>query len=158
MRLAHPDLFAGVVVISGLPAKYVPRYLPHHERLPLFFVLGDWPPRPTRCIFGNYVKPLIVKTWDVTYVEYHRRGLEDFPEEIPTAFDWMDRHRRDPVPKSFKVVHGPHLRRPVLRRRGPRVRRRAGPRRPEAVEMLGQNLNPAESEDETSSLQQPDSS
>ena len=25
--LAHPDLFAGVVVFSGLPAKYVPKYL-----------------------------------------------------------------------------------------------------------------------------------
>ena len=45
--LAHPDQFAGVIVISGLPAKYVPRYLPHHERLPLFFVIGDLAPRPT---------------------------------------------------------------------------------------------------------------
>ncbi len=38
LALSHPDLFAGAVVISGLPAKYVPRYLPHHERMPLFFV------------------------------------------------------------------------------------------------------------------------
>ena len=42
--LAHPDQFAGVVVISGLPAKYVPRYLPHHERLPLFYVIGELAP------------------------------------------------------------------------------------------------------------------
>ena len=28
LALAHPDLFAGAVVISGLPAKYVPQSLP----------------------------------------------------------------------------------------------------------------------------------
>ena len=102
--LAHPDLFAGVIVSSGFPAKYVPRYLPHHERLPLYFVIGDLAPAANEIIFGSYVKPLILKAWDVTYVEYHRRGLEEFPEEIPTFFDWMDRHRRDPVPKSFDAV------------------------------------------------------
>src|SRR5208337_5017180 len=34
LALGHPDQFAGAVVISAFPAKYVPRYLPHHERLP----------------------------------------------------------------------------------------------------------------------------
>ena len=67
-------------------------------------MIGDLAPAANEVIFGNYVKPLILKAWDVTYVEYHRRGLEEFPEEIPTFFDWMDRHRRDPVPKSFDVV------------------------------------------------------
>ncbi len=44
LAVAHPDLFAGAVVISGLPAKYVPRYLSHHERVPLYCVLGDLAP------------------------------------------------------------------------------------------------------------------
>ncbi len=101
--LAHPDSFAGVIVISGLPAKYVPRYLSHHERLPLFYVIGDLAPAANEFIFANYVKPYILKAWDITYVGYYRRGLEEFPEEIPTAFDWMDRRHRDSYPKSFKV-------------------------------------------------------
>ena len=101
--LAHPDEFAGVVVISGLPAKYVPRYLPHHERLPLFYVVGEYAPAASKFIYEKYVKPLILKTWDVTYIEYFRRGLEELPEEIIPAYDWMDRHRRDPYPKSFKA-------------------------------------------------------
>ena len=58
---------------------------------------------PGRSIYEKYVKPLIVKAWDVTYIEYFRRGLEELPEEITPAYDWMDRHRRDPYPKSFKA-------------------------------------------------------
>ena len=94
---------------------------------------------------------MILKAWDVTYVEYHRRGLEEFPEEIPTVFDWMDRHRRDPAPKSFDVV--------TARTSDDRfygvVVREFSPGRttaPEAVEMLGQNLNPATLKMKTSSL------
>ena len=155
LALAHPDLFAGVVVISGLPAKYVPRYLPHHERLPLFFVIGDLAPAANEFIFDNYVKPLILKTWDITYVEYFRRGLEELPEEIPPSFDWMDRHRRDPFPKSFKAV--------TARTSDDRfygvVVREFSPGRitaPEAVEVLGQNLNPATIEMKFEQPEQPD--
>ena len=129
----------------------MPRYLPHHERLPLFFVIGDLAPASNEVVYNNYVKPLILKTWDVTYVEYYRRGLEELPEEIPRAFDWMDRHRRDPYPKSFEVI--------TARSSDDRfygvVIREFGPGRttaPEAAEMLGQNLNPATIEMKSSSL------
>ncbi|MGO9467438.1 MAG: alpha/beta hydrolase [Isosphaeraceae bacterium] len=140
--LAHPDLFAGVVVISGFPAKYVPRYLPHHEHLPLLVVLGDLAPASNEVVFNSYVKPLILKTWDVTYAEYLRRGLEEFPEEIPSAFDWMDRRRREAFPRAFEVVSA----RTGDDRFYGVVIREFGPGRvtaPEAVDILGQNLNPA---------------
>ncbi len=149
--LAHPDLFAGVVVFSGLPAKYVPRYSPHHERLPLYCVLGELAPAAGEVIYNNLVKPMILKTWDVTYVEYQRRGLETFPEEVPRAFDWMDRHRRDPYPKAFKAFAA----RPSDNRfYGVVVREFAAGRTtaPEAVELFGQNLNPAEIKMSSSSL------
>jgi pimeloyl-ACP methyl ester carboxylesterase len=141
--LAHPDLFAGVVVLSGLPAKYVPKYAAHHERLPLYCVLGELAPAAGEVIYNNLVKGLILKTWDITYIEYQRRGLETFPEEIPRAFDWMDRHRRDPFPRSFKVVAA----RPSDNRfYGVVVHDFSAGRTtaPEAVELFGQNLNPAE--------------
>ena len=149
--LGHPDLFAGVIVSSGFPAKYVPRYLPHHERLPLYFVIGDLAPAATEVIFGNYVKPIILKAWDVTYVEYNRRGLEEFPEEVPTFFDWMDRHHRDPVPKSFDAVTA----RTCDNRFYGVVVHEFSPGRttaPEAVEVLGQNLSPARLKYKTSAL------
>jgi len=140
--LAHPDLFAGAVVVSGFPAKYVPRYLPHHEHLPLFIVLGDLAPASNEVVFNNYVKPMILKTWDVTYVEYYRRGLEEFPEEIPSAIDWMDRRRREAFPKSFEVFSA---RDGDDRFYGVVIREFAPGRvtAPEAVEILGQNLSPA---------------
>lgn len=149
--LAHPDEFAGVVVISGLPAKYVPRYLPHHERLPLFYVLGEYVPASRVLIYEKYVKPWIVKAWDVTYVEYFRRGLEELPEEITPAYDWMDRHRRDPYLKSFKTYAA---RTSDTRFYGIVVRDFSPGRTtaPEAADVLGQNLNPAVIEMKSSSL------
>src|SRR5262249_22735187 len=142
LALSHPDLFAGVVVISGLPAKYVPRYLPHHERMPLFYAIGDLAPAANEFVYSKYIKPLILKTWDITYVEYFRRGLESLPEEIPAAFDWMDRRRREPIPKAFKVNTA---RISDDRFYGVVVREFESGRitAPEAVEMLGNNLKPA---------------
>lgn len=149
--LAHPDLFAGVVVFSGLPAKYVPRYTSHHERVPLYCVLGELAPAANEVIYNNFVKPMILKTWDVTYIEYQRRGLDTFPEEVPRAFDWMDRHHRDPCPKSFKVVAA----RPSDNRfYGVVINEFSSGRTtaPEAVELFGKNLNPAEISMSSSSL------
>ena len=63
LALAHPDLFAGVVVISGLPAKYVPKYLAHHDRMPLFFAIGDLAPAANEFIYSQ------------VYQATHRQGL-----------------------------------------------------------------------------------
>ena len=152
--LAHPDLFAGVVVFSGLPAKYVPKYLPHHERLPLFYVLGELAPAANEVIFTNFVKPMILKTWDVTYVEYQRRGLERVPRGGPPGLRLDGPPPPRPLSQVVQGLHRPDVRRPVLRRRGQRFR--AGrTTAPEAVEVFGQNLNPAEIKMKSSSLSQP---
>ena len=118
-------------------------------------MIGDLAPAANEFIYSKYVKPLILKTWDITYVEYHRRGLETLPEEIPAAFDWMDRHRRDPYPKSFKVNTA---RTSDDRFYGVVIREFAAGRTtaPEAAEVLGQNLNPATIKMKSSSSQQPD--
>jgi pimeloyl-ACP methyl ester carboxylesterase len=149
--LAHPDLFAGVIVISGLPAKYVPRYLSHHERLPLLVVLGDLAPASSEYVFDKLVKPMILKAWDVTYVEYLHRGQEEFPEEIPSAFEWMDRHRREPYPKAFEASSA---RTSDDRFYGVVIREFSEGRTtaPEAAEILGQNLHPATIKMKSSSL------
>jgi pimeloyl-ACP methyl ester carboxylesterase len=151
LALAHPDLFAGAVVISGLPAKFVPRYLPHHERMPMFFVIGDLAPAANEFVYNSYIKPLIQKSLDITYVEYHRRGLEKLPEEIPNAFNWMDRHRRDAYPKSFRANTARSC---DDRFYGVVIREFAAGRTtdPLAAEVLGQNLNPATIEMKSSGL------
>ena len=151
LALAHPDQFAGAVVISGLPAKYVPKYMAHHDRMPLYYAIGDLAPAANEFIYSKYIKPLILKTWDITYVEYFRRGLESLPEEIPPAFDWMERRRRDPIPKSFKVNTA---RVSDDRFYGVVVREFEAGRTtaPEAVEVLGTNLNPATIEMKSSTI------
>ncbi len=149
--LAHPDLFAGVVVLSGLPAKYVFKGLPHHERLPMLFAIGELAPAANEFIFTQTIKPLILKTWDVTYIEYQRRGLETFPEEVPRAFDWMDRHRRDPYPRTFKAASArtsdDRFYGVVVRDFSP-----GHTTSPEAADVFGKNLTPAEIKMSSSSL------
>ena len=152
--LAHPDLFAGVVVMSGLPAKYVFKDLPHHERLPLLFVIGELAPAANEFIFTKNIKPLILKTWDVTYIEYQRRGLESFPEEIPRAFDWMDRHHRDPHPKSFKAftarASDDRFYGVVVREFSP-----GHTTSPEAADVFGAEPEPGRDQDDLECTQQP---
>ena len=105
--LAHPDLFAGIVAVSGLPAKYAWIYETNAKRLPLMIVegdlIGDMSTAKTGLIF-EYAKKMMGHNWDATYVEHYQRGLEDFPEDAVAAFDWMDRRRRDPYPKEFEAV------------------------------------------------------
>lgn len=141
--LAHPDEFAGVVVISGEPAKYVPRYLPHTKLLPFYVALGDLAPASNEVIFASIVRPLIAKGWDVTYSEFLRRGRDEFPEEASPAFDWMAHHeRRDPQPDEFDAwtarvsddrFYGVVVRDFVAGRTTA----------PEAAEPTGRNLHPA---------------
>ncbi|QEH37138.1 Alpha/beta hydrolase family protein [Aquisphaera giovannonii] len=151
LALGHPDLFAGAAVISGFPAKYVLRSLGQHDRLPLYYAVGDLAPAANEIVFGNYLKPLILKAWDVTYCEYTRRALEELPEEIPFVLDWTDRHRRDPYPKTFDAASA----RTCDSRFFGVVVRDFSPGRttaPEAVEVLGQNLSPATIKYRTSSV------
>lgn len=149
--LAHPDMFAGVAIVSGLPAKYVGRYQDNAERLPLYIALGDLAPAADELVFPM-AKALITKTWDVTFVEYFRRGLEDLPEETGAIFDWMDHHpSRDPYPKRFSAVSA----RPCDDRFYGVVIRDFSPGRctdPNVVDPLGKNLKPATIDVQTSAL------
>ena len=140
--LAHPDVFAGAVTLSGLPAKYVAQTRVHAEYLPFYVVIGDMATAATEALVFETAKSMIAKTWDVTYVEYVRRGLEPLPEELPDAFDWMDRRVRSPSLKEFEVVAC----RPSDDRYYGLVIREFSPGRtatPESVDPLGRDLNPA---------------
>jgi hypothetical protein len=140
--LAHPDLFAGVAPISGLPAKYVWVTRAHAALVPLYIALGDLAPTESDLIFGQLAKPLIVKNYDVMYVEHYHRALEPFPEEAPTLFDWAAGRKRDPAPKDFEVVAA---REGDDRFYGLVIREFARGRtaEPAVVDPLGRNLKPA---------------
>jgi len=140
--LAHPDLFAGVVSVSGFPARYAYKYKAQVDKVPLYVVLGDLAPAAREVIFDQFVRPLIEGVEDVTYVDYLKRGLEALPEEVPAFFDWMASRRRDPAPKSFEVATA---RDSDARFYGVIVQEIAPGRSttPEGADPLGKNIRPA---------------
>lgn len=141
LGLGHPDLFAGVAVVSGLPARYVYPYKDNAKLVPYYFVIGDLAPAETEVIqpFGL---GLVGRNFDFTYVEYYKRGLEDLPEETAAIFDWMSVRRRDPHPREFAAVSA----RECDNRFFGVVIKDFQPRRalpPEQVDPLGKNVRPA---------------
>lgn len=141
--LAHPDLFAGVAVISGLPAKYVWAYRSNLELLPMYIAMGDLAPAENEVVFEQWAKPLISRNHDLVYVKYFKRGLERLPEEVPAVFNWAANRVRVTAPKQFVASAG---REGDDRFYGLVIRGFAERRsvRPEAADPLGKNLKPAE--------------
>ena len=87
-----------------MPAKYIWRYKETNgKRIAFTIALGDLAPAGSFA-FDKYAKPLIEANQDLTYTEYYGRGLEDLPEEGPAVFDWMDRHKREALPKKWETV------------------------------------------------------
>ena len=100
LRLAHPDLSPASVVISGLPAKYVPRYPPHHERLPLYCVIGDLAPAANDFIFEQ-----VYQAADLEDVGHHlRRVLSPRPRDLARGDRCRLRLDGPPPPRSVSQV------------------------------------------------------
>jgi hypothetical protein len=141
--LAHPDIFAGVAVISGLPAKYAWPYRANLDLVPMYVAMGDLAPTEGELVFDQWAKPQIQRNQDLLYTRYFRRGLERLPEEIPTVFQWLAGRTRDPAPRQFSAVTA----RECDNRFYGVVARSFGSgrtARPEGADPLGRNLKPAE--------------
>lgn len=139
--LGHPDLFAGVASVSGMPAKFAWADKDNARLVPLYVALGDLAPTEKELIFPLF-QGLIEKNLDVTYVEYFQRGLEPLPEEVGPILDWMGRRRRDPAPSSMEALTA----RSCDARFFGLVVREFDPRRTATAELahpLGENLKPA---------------
>ncbi|MBO0699694.1 MAG: hypothetical protein J2P46_14960, partial [Zavarzinella sp.] len=93
---SHPDLFAGIIPVN--PSVYQRLYIPaeywvNFQQLPVYMILGDR--------FGPSVEAIhmmserwMPRGFPALVVSYKGRGQEWFSEELPYAFDWMDRKRR----------------------------------------------------------------
>ncbi len=102
IALSHPDLWAGMISISGSPAKTVPHYKLNSERVPMYIVMGELD--QTRAD-GSLIDQYMSFQHDAIIVMYRGRGREYFYDEIPVLFDWMKlpAHRRRPIPTEFEV-------------------------------------------------------
>ena len=108
IALAHPDLWAGMVLIGARGGygqsspQYVTFYSPNAKHFPLYMVLGrldgdKW--RENSIHFNKYMKP----GYDPVLVQYQGRGNEHFYEEIQRIFEWLELHQRRPIPKKFEA-------------------------------------------------------
>ena len=109
IALSHPDLWAGMLSISGEPGNYVARYSENASYIPMYLVLGELSAAPV----GKVGAPLIrqgpvldrymAPGFNTMVVMYRGRGSEHFYEEIHKLFDWMrlKTHSRPDPPKKI---------------------------------------------------------
>ncbi len=103
VALAHPDLWAGLVMIGPTAARYVTHYWPNARSLPIYVVAGELD-RGTVQRDATDLDRYFTKGFDATYVEYRGRGHEHFSDELIRLFDWMGRKTRSFFPREFEAV------------------------------------------------------
>ncbi len=103
IALSHPDLWAGMISLSGSPSvkRTVPHYEPNSVYVPLYLVMGE--KDPSR-VAGTILEDYMSFGHDAMVVMYRGRGREYFYDEIPRLFEWMllPQHRRRDPPREFE--------------------------------------------------------
>jgi pimeloyl-ACP methyl ester carboxylesterase len=99
----HPDDFAGLVSLSGLPVKYATRYTSNFAALPVLSLHGGLNMQRAGAMYVEFSK-LCAKKCDAIHIVYPARGGESFASDVPFIFDWMNRRRRNAFPKKATVV------------------------------------------------------
>ncbi len=101
--LAHPDLWAGMVLVSPTADRYVTHYWPNARSLPIYVVGGEL---DRACLQRNATEldRYFFRGFDATYVEYRGRGHEHFSDDVLRIVDWMGRKRRTAFPREVEAV------------------------------------------------------
>ena len=109
LTLAHPDLWAGAIMISPLADKYIFHYLENisasaraPDQIPLgtYLVYGELDGTRSTSMMGSVatrqLNPNSTILYDALVVEYHGEGRVRFSSELPRIIDWMElsSHRR----------------------------------------------------------------
>jgi pimeloyl-ACP methyl ester carboxylesterase len=106
IALSHPDLWAGMIAISGNPSKTVAHYEPNTRAsvpLPMYLVMGELD--RTRAD-GSIIDDYMTAKHNAMVVMYRGRGREYFYDEIHRLFEWMQlpAHRRKALPREIEAV------------------------------------------------------
>jgi len=101
--MSHPDLFAGVIPISGVVARYCNFYWSNAKHLP-FYVVGGQYDRDAPEQNNNVLMRMMKYGYDLIYAEFKGRGRESYYEEIHHLFDWMSRHRRTQMVEDVEAL------------------------------------------------------
>ena len=91
--LGHPDLFAGVLPMCGIPRLFAAKYWPNAQYLPLFIVDGD-KSGPGPVATREMMKDFIRCNFPAYYFEYKGRASELYWADFETMMNWMSPKRR----------------------------------------------------------------
>ncbi len=92
--LSHPDLFAGVIPISGGPSYFSDAYWRSAQYLPFYVVDGDRSGEINKQIRDQFTH-WVERGYNVIWSQYKGRGVEWFPAELTAITDWMRNRRRN---------------------------------------------------------------
>ncbi len=100
IMLAHPDLWAGAMMISPSADKFIIQCADNAYLVPTYFVYGEFAAGFTQTLGQTLDKYITRSRFDCLAVEYKGRGREHFYEELPRMIQWMElsSHRRDRSP------------------------------------------------------------
>ena len=107
IAVSHPDLWAGMISISGEPSKYLYHYGENASYIPMYLVLGELAGAPAPLIRqGTVLDRYMAPGFNTIVVMYRGRGGEHFYEEIHKLFDWMrlKTHSRPDPPKKIATA------------------------------------------------------
>lgn len=111
LALAHPDIWAGAIMINATAAydakrapKYVSQYWTNAQYVPLYFVGGERDVARLKANARDLNRYLTRPGFDTMVVEYLGHTAENFYEEVQTIFEWMELHRRNFSLAEFNVL------------------------------------------------------
>ncbi len=114
LAVAHPDLWAGAIMISPGCDKYIVQYsenvqgkTPNDIPLGTYVVYGESDGTRNDSQLGRCAtRYLVSPTYDSLVVEYRGRGRERFAAELPRIMEWMQlsSHRRIRIPRNIETT------------------------------------------------------
>ncbi len=107
LAFAHPDLWAGAIMIGAISKKYIVQYWPNARYVPTYFVNGRFDGENPILLNGQtWDNMLGEKNIDTMVTLYQGRGHDHFQEELPRIMEWIEvpTRRRNFNPDKFKVV------------------------------------------------------
>jgi predicted esterase len=101
--LSHPDLFAGIIPISGAIDRYAKYYIENGRMLGIYSISGELDHDLLNRNANSYMRMITPLNLDLIYCEYVGAGPESFYSEIHLLFDWMSKQRRQEIPKKIDI-------------------------------------------------------
>jgi pimeloyl-ACP methyl ester carboxylesterase len=107
LAFAHPDIWAGAIMIGAIAKKYIIQYWPNAKHIPTYFVNGEFDgENPMYLNASTWDNMLDDRKIDTMVTLYTGRGHDHFQEELPRIVQWMQipTRKRMVAPDRFSVV------------------------------------------------------